>query len=369
MKNRKIVILLFLILVTSFVSFFWLKMRKENSFSTKYQYQNSPAESRADLIEFWTCSMHPQVRNELPGKCPICGMELVPVYKEERDKIIVEESVRKRLGIMSQPVEHRRLIKVIRIPGKVSHDYELYTLEQEYLSILSGFNRLKDSASSVIIERQKALLEAARLRLALLGLNNKEISLLENEGRPDESLIYPSKGKAWIIADIYEQDLDIIRPGLTAKAKIKGYPNEEFRGKLYLVELVLSEQTRSAKTRIEIEDPENKLKHEVYADVTVEIDLGMRLSIPQTSLIDTGTRKVVYLDLGDGRYEIRQVKTGVETKEYVEVLEGLAENSMVVTKGNFLLDSQTVLRGGQSLLYGSGEQKKEEVKELPIHRH
>jgi len=82
-------------------------------------------------------------------------------------------------------------------------------------------------------------------------------------------------------------------------------------------------------------------------------------------LIDTGTRKVVYLDLGNGRYKIQQIKTGFEADGYFQVLSGLKEGDMVVTDGNFLLDSQSTLTGGQSLLYGAAE----EVKDKPKHKH
>lgn len=363
-KNKFFFLLGGLVLLGILGSLFWLVKSKPLS-----QRQPSLIKSEVESsqqIEYWTCSMHPQVRKDGPGKCPICGMELIPVYRQDAGKIVVEKGTGERLGIRSQPVAYRALVKLIRLPGRVSHDYELYTLQQEYLSVLSSLDRLKPSASKEVIERQEALLKATKGRLNLLGISDEQIQHLEQEGKPDESFIYPEQGRAWIQADVYEQDIDKLKPGQTVQAKIKGY-EEEFRGEVYGVEKVLSIQTRSARARIEILDPENKLKHEVYADLTLEIDLGNRLSIPYSSLIDTGTRKVVYLDLGEGRYQLTQVKTGMEAQGYVEVLEGLKENDLVVTDGNFLLDSQTTLTGGQSLLYGAGEEIKETSP--PAHRH
>ncbi len=361
MKNKKIIIVLVtLTLLAGFLSFLGTKFMKPKEQRSAVKTQDASAQ-----IEYWTCSMHPQVRKDGPGKCPICWVELIPVYREDIDKIMVDEKKQEILGLKSQPVEYRHLIKTIRLPGRISHDYEFYILQQEYLTTLSSFNKLKETASAEIIERQKALLDSTKLRLKLLGLNQDQIKEIEDFAKPDESLIYPTRGKVWIQAEIYESDLGIIKPAQTVRAMIKGYEEEEFTGRIYAIEEVLNPQTRSAKARIEIPDPENKLKHETYAQITVEVDLGSRLSIPKSSLIDTGTRKVVYLDLGRGRYQLAQVKTGIEAQDYVEVLEGVKEKDRVVTEGNFLLDSQTTLTGGQVLLYEAAD----EIKETPKHKH
>lgn len=363
MRNKKnLIILVGVILAISFLSLWGQKFIKPK------EQKSVVSKDESTQIEYWTCSMHPQVRKDSPGKCPICGMELIAVYKEDIGRIVLDKSTQERLGVKSELVEYRHLIKLIRLPGKVSHDYELYTLQQEYLSILSSFHRLKETGSKEIMERQKNLLETTKLRLKLLGFDEKEIENLGKLNVPDESLIYPVKGKVWVHADIYEQDLGLVKVGQKVRAKIKGYEPEEFLGEIKAIEVVLSPQTRSAKARIEIFDPDNKLKHEVFADLTLEIGLGKRLSIPKTSLIDTGTRQVVYIDLGDGRYQLRQIKVGVEARGYVEALEGLKDKDSVVTDGNFLLDSQTTLTGGQALLYGAGEEIKEAPKE-PKHRH
>ncbi|MBP7088056.1 MAG: efflux RND transporter periplasmic adaptor subunit [Candidatus Omnitrophica bacterium] len=364
MKNKKIIIVLLIIALLigayNLLRPVFIKSKKEPSL--KKTQDESPA------IEYWTCSMHPQVKKDGPGKCPICAMELIPVYKQDKDKIAIDEMTRDKLGLKSQTVSYRSLIKTLRIPGRVSHDYELYVLEQEYLSVLSGLDELETTVNQEVIDRQKALLDSARLKLRLLGFNEEKIKELEKTKKPDESLIYPTGKKVWIHADIYEQDLSIIKPTQKVDAKIKGYEEEIFTGEIYTIEEVLNPQTRSAKARVIIADPKNLLKHEVYAELIVEIDLGKRLAAPKTSIIDTGTRKVAYLDLGQGRYQLVQVKTGIEAQDYVEILEGLKENDLVVTDGNFFLDSQTTLAGGQELLYGAGEEIKEKAKE-PQHIH
>ena len=305
-------------------------------------------------ILYWTCSMHPQVRQNKPGKCPVCGMELIPVYKAEEDKIVVDEKKVKQLGIKSEPVKIVHLTKKIRLPAKVAYDNELYLAQQEYLSSFKNWQQIKDTDTEQK-SRIKEALEAAEFRLSLLGYTQQDIQELQKFAEPDKNLIYPGE-KVWMHAEIYEYDLSLIKPGQKVVATTPAYPSEKFTGVVQFIEPVLNPQTRSAKARIVFDNPQRKLKLEMYTDLEIEVSLGKHLSIPQTALIDTGTRKVVYLDLGQGRYKMQEVKTGFETEDYVQVLSGLKVGDMVVTDGNFMLDSQSTLTGGQALLYGAAEE-------------
>ena len=327
---------------------------------------NNEQQTTNHEILYWTCSMHPQVRADKPGKCPICSMELIPIYKGEEDKIVIDQKTIELLGIKSQPVKRMYLVKTLRIPAKVAYDSELYLAQQEYLSSFHNLQKINDTDEEQI-RRVKATLESAKTRLYLLGYNDDEIEKLQQLGEPDKNLIYPGK-KVWLHAEIYEYDLALVKPGQKVVASVPAYPSEKFIGVVRFIEPVLNSQTRSAKARIEIENKEGKLKLEMYADLEIKINLGKHLAIPETALIDTGTRKVVYLDLGNGRYKIQQVKTGFEADGFIQVVEGLKEGDMVVTDGNFMLDSQSTLTGGQSLLYGAAEEIKEKPKEAE-HKH
>jgi len=363
MRNKKVLIILFLIVIVSgLLLLIWHNFIRHTLRETKAESENA-----AGQVEYWTCSMHPNVKSDKPGKCPICAMELIPVYKGDKGKIVVDNATKNKVGIVSYPVESRHLIKTLSFPGKVSHDYDFYILQQEYLSAFSSLNKFKDSGREEILKRQQALLDASRLRLKLLGLSSEQIGEIENNLMPRESLIYPSEAESWILADIYEQDLAIINPGQEVKVVVEGY-NEEFPGVIYAIEEVLNPLTRSAKARIKLFNPKKPLKHETFAEANVVVDLGNRLSISKDSLIDTGARKIIYLDLGDGRYQSRDVVTGIEAGDSVEVLKGVSEGELVVQDGNFLLDSQSNLVGSQELLYGAGEEIKTRTKE-PVHKH
>lgn len=376
MKNKIMIgILITLVILGGFVVI--AKNAPQGSHSGYSEEKGSPKGSHSghttrkepqepEAISYWTCSMHPQVKQDKPGRCPICAMELIPVYKSDEGKITVDEHSREYLDIRSVPAEYRPLVKKVRLPGKVSHDYELYTLQQEYLSVLSGMNLIKDSFPKDVSERQKSLLNAVKIRLKLLGLSEDQIKELEDRKGPDESLIYPVRGKAWAQADVYEQDLSLVKQGQKVLVKVSGY-EDEFIGRIHSIGDVLNPQTRSAKARVEIRDPGSHLKHEAFANLVLEVDMGERLSVPRTSVIDTGTRKVVYVDTGAGRYEMRQVDTGVEAEGFIEIKEGISEGEHTVANGNFLLDSQSTLTGGQSLLYSGSEKIQNQPK--PQHQH
>jgi Cu(I)/Ag(I) efflux system membrane fusion protein len=322
-------------------------------------------ESQTEGIEilYWTCSMHPQVKQNKPGKCPICGMELIPVYKGEEDKIVIDEKTVATVGIKSQPAKRILITKTIRLPAKVAYDNDLYLAQQEYLSSFYNLQKINSSDTSDVVNeeqknRMKETLEAAKFRLSLLGYTDDEIEKLQLFKEPDKNLIYPGD-KVWMYAEVYENDLAMVKPGQNVTAVTPAYPSEKFTGIVRFIEPVLNPKTRSAKARIVFDNPEGKLKLEMYADLEIKISLGKHLSIPETALIDTGTRKIVYLDLGKGRYKMQEVKTGFEADGYVQILSGLKEGDLVVTDGNFMLDSQSTLSGGQSLLYGSAEEVKE----------
>ncbi|MEO0123998.1 MAG: efflux RND transporter periplasmic adaptor subunit [candidate division WOR-3 bacterium] len=304
-------------------------------------------------ISYYTCSMHPQVKQDKPGKCPICGMELIPVYKGSENRITISEEKIAVLKIKSAPVERKALIKKVEIPAKVVKDEELYIIQQELLTAKTS----------------SELLNSVILKLRLMGFSNNAIKMMIEEKSIDESFILPSQHRAWLIADVYEQDIALIKTGQKAKIKFSAYPEKEFSGIIVAIEPRVNPETRRAKARILLNHPMVNLYTDMYGNVIIESSSGKSLAIPYSSIIDTGRRKMVYVEVKPGIYELRSIKTGIETDEYVQVVDGLSENEKVVVDGNFLLDSQTTLAGGQSLLYGSAEEVKEMPSEQPQHRH
>ncbi len=320
------------------------------------QVQSESSKVQGDTTEiiYYTCSMHPSVRSDKPGKCPICGMELIPVYKGSENRIVVDKEKLALMGIKTTPVEKRQLVKKVQLPARISKDEELYLLQQELVSARQG---------------NSELLDATILKLKLLGFSQETIEQMIAQKTIDKSLLIPNPHRAWLIAELYEQDIPLVKPGVKANIKFSAYPDKEISGIVMAIEPQINPQTRSAKARIIINYPGVNLFSEMYGEAIIEIVLGKILSIPYSSLIDTGKRKVVYVEKSPGTYEIRNVTSGIETDEYVQVLSGLKEGEMVVAEGNFLLDSQTTLAGGQSLLYGSAQEIKESDKVRTPHNH
>jgi len=181
----------------------------------------------------------------------------------------------------------------------------------------------------------------------------------------------------------YEYELSWVKIGQSLKAISVSFPAEEFKGEVISIDPVLNPMTRSVRIRAKIENPELKLKPQMYVDVFIEAYLTdengqhkLILALPKDAVLDTGMRKIVYLDLGSGSYQGREVEIGPEATVYVDtqkqkfypVMSGLKENDLVVTKANFLIDSQSQISGVGAAGYGGALGTSEETKP-PIHQH
>ena len=150
----------------------------------------------------------------------------------------------------------------------------------------------------------------------------------------------------WLLADVYEQDLAQIRPGQSATISVQAYPGRVFEGRVAFIYPTVNAQTRTAKLRIEVPNPELLLKTDMYATVEIAapVESASVLVVPDSAVLDTGTRQTVLVDRGDGRFEPRAVKLGARAGGYAAVLDGLREGEKVVTGANFLIDAESNLR-------------------------
>ncbi len=150
----------------------------------------------------------------------------------------------------------------------------------------------------------------------------------------------------WLLADVFEQDLAQVRPGQSATITVQAYPGRVFEGRVAFVYPTVNAQTRTAKVRIEVPNPDLLLKTEMYATVEIAApaESATVLVVPDSAVLDTGTKQTVLVDRGDGRFEPRAVKLGARGGGYVAVLEGLRDGEKVVTGANFLIDAESNLR-------------------------
>ena len=251
---------------------------------------------------------------------------------------------------------------------------ELVTAQEEYLLALRQHENLSSSGYPSIRQGAERLLQASRTRLLYWDLTDKQIREIERTGKTRKTVTihspasgvvvirkategsYFKPGKrmykiadlstVWVDVEIYEYDLPWIHQGMAAEMELPYAPGKRFLGKVLYIYPYLNPQTRTATLRLEFPNPNYELKLEMYANVYLKSTVSQEsLVIPQESLIRSGVRNLVFISLGKGRFEPREIKLGLEgnDNEY-QVLKGLREGEEIVTSAQFMLDSESRLR-------------------------
>jgi Cu(I)/Ag(I) efflux system membrane fusion protein len=156
----------------------------------------------------------------------------------------------------------------------------------------------------------------------------------------------------WVNADIYEFELASVRLGQRGTIALSYFPGQTFSGKVTWISPVLEEKTRTTKVRLEFANRDFKLKPEMYANVEIEVDGGKKLAIPDEAVLDSGIRKIVFIDKGEGRYAPAEVKLGGKFDGYYEVLSGLSPGERIIASASFLLDSESRLKEAMGAMAG-----------------
>ncbi|MBW2070138.1 MAG: efflux RND transporter periplasmic adaptor subunit [Deltaproteobacteria bacterium] len=251
---------------------------------------------------------------------------------------------------------------------------ELLSAQEEYLLALQQYTSLSTSPYPSIREGAQRLLEASRTRLRYWDLTEGQIKQIERTGRTRKTLtIYsPATGvvikktafeghyvkagehqyeiadlsRVWVDVDIYEYELPWVRQGMSAEMELPYIPGKRYHGKVLYIYPYLQAKTRTARIRLQFVNPDYQLKPDMYANVYLKSTLaGDTLVIPQEAVIDSGVRKVVFVSLGKGKFQPREVKLGVEGNDNeFQVLAGLKEGEIIVISAQFMLDSESRLR-------------------------
>ena len=160
----------------------------------------------------------------------------------------------------------------------------------------------------------------------------------------------------WVLAEVYEQDLAFVKVGDMAKVTVNAWPDRPFPGKVTFIYPSVSKESRTARLRIEVANPDGRLRADMAATVEIEAPMTRALAAPDSAVIDSGMRQVVLVERGEGRYEPRPVKLGARVPGYVQVLQGLKAGERVVTQATFLIDAESNLRAALST-FSAGEPK------------
>ena len=476
-----------LIAIIAFVAGYFFKSLSQHPAGAEHEHPGRQGVTQEQT--WWTCSMHPQIRQPKPGKCPICFMDLIPVSTAGGDigerQISFSEAAIKLMEIETTPVERKFVTAEIQMVGKIDYDEtrvkhitawvpgridrlyvdftgitvskgdhmvylyspELLSAQAELLQAVKAVANFKAGGSELIRRSILATLEAAREKLRLLGLTKKQIEEIEETKEVvDHITIYAPMGgvviekhrtegtyvdtgtqiymiadlsRLWVKLDAYESDLPWIRYGQEVEFTTEAHPGEVFKGRISFIDPVLDAKTRTVKLRVNVDNPEGKLKPEMFVRAVVRAKVaqggmvmdaemegkwicpmhpsvikteagscdicGMDLAtteslgyvkvddtgqaplvIPASAALVTGKRAVVYVrqtDADKPTYEGREVVLGPRAGDYYIVKSGLEEGEIVVTNGNFKIDSAMQIQAKPSMMSA------ERGKTIIEHRH
>jgi Cu(I)/Ag(I) efflux system membrane fusion protein len=254
------------------------------------------------------------------------------------------------------------------IAAVYSPDY--IAAQEEYILALETVQKLKN-ISPEMNQTNARLLQSARRKLDLLGVSSGEIEHLEHSRKANDQMIiraqfggtvteklavagaYIMAGEklfgvtdlstVWLYADVYERDIASIEVGQEVAVTTSAYPGQTFSGMISFVSPIIDDATRTTKVRVEMSNPEGKLKPNMFASASIKAPLNETVVIPASSLLDTGTRKIVFVAQDESTFVKRDIVTGQESNGLIQVLSGLNTGDVVVTQAAFLIDSQTQL--------------------------
>jgi len=388
------------------------------------------AESKPADVDYYTCTMHPSVRSLVPGKCPICGMDLVPVKKktiadaampgmktgsnlesELPSEFTIPVERQQQIGVTFGTVEKRDLHHTIRTVGMVAYDKqrqwdyvarvdgyveklnvfspgevvekgaplltiyspELYTAQKEFVNALTMRDNARAKGSTDVLSNAEQLVKAGAERLRLWNIGEDQIAELEKTRTPQETLVLSSPFKGvikelavsqgarvavgdklvdvtdlsvvWVWAQFYQDDLPMLKKGLPVTITVSSEFGETFGGKIVVIDPFLNDATRTARVRVDVDNPDFKLRPDMYVDAELSMDMGEGLAVPASAILPTGLHNIAFVDKGGGRLEPRFVELGGQYGDFYEVKSGLKENERVVTSANFLIDAEAKVQG------------------------
>ncbi|QRN99628.1 efflux RND transporter periplasmic adaptor subunit [Archangium violaceum] len=389
----------------------------------------TPSASEPAVTKY-QCPMHPSIVQDHPGKCPICGMDLVAMTPgsaspgdpgtaavEGLAPITIDPSRQQLIGLRTAPVTEGRVGGTWRTTGRVAMDEtrvrrvtmkvpafvervyvdftgkpvrkgeplfsvyspELLAAQEEYLLALRTRQSLGQAGG--MAADGDALVAAARRKLQLWDVPAATLERLAETGEATRSLtlVSPISGvitkkdvvegarlevgatayevvdlsRVWVLADVYETELRHVKVGMPATLQLKAFPNRVFAGKVSFLDPVLDPATRTVKVRLEFPNPDGDLRPEMFGEVVLRGTTREGLKIPSDAVVPTGTTQVVFVALGDGRFQPREVRLGESDGKSVEVTSGLKAGEQVVTGANFLIDSESRLRASLAALAAS----------------
>lgn len=370
------------------------------------------AETEATEAQIYTCSMHPSVRHEGPGSCPICGMDLIPLIQQTSDetsKLVMTEAAMKLAEIETTPVVLGKAVKTVVLPGKVAENDEMISnitalfsgrIRNLYVDSPGRYVKKGQKLASVyspeLVAAQQELLEsakykdqnpvlykAAKRKLALWFLPEETISKIETSGKIQDELdiVSPVSGfvtklgisredqvkegtvmyrisdlsNVWVEFQVYESDIPALKKGDDIEFTVSSLPGETFRAKISYIDPYLNDVSRTAIVRAEVENTAQKLKPNMLAEglVKASSDKEKKILIPKSAVMWTGKRSIAFVRVPNKEqptFEARKIVLGERAGDQYVVESGLEEGEEVVSHGTFKLDSAAQLADKLSMM-------------------
>lgn len=374
--------------------------------------------------EIWTCSMHLQIKLDHPGKCPICSMDLIPMSSMQSDEkstnpndIVMTESAAQLAAIQTLVVTKGAAEKQIYLQGKVQADERNLAemtarfsgrIEKLFVNFTGQHVRKGEKLATIyspeLVTAQRELLEAVKLKdsrpslykasrekLKLWDLSEEQISGIEEAGEPrsyfdilatisgtvmmrhiavgdyvktgEQLFQLVNLSQVWVLFDAYESDLPWLKVGDPVNFSIQALPGKQFTGKISYIDPFLSGNSRVAKVRVVVKNPQQALKPEMFANGIVESEKAAQsdeLLIPKSAVLWTGKRSVVYVKVpntGNPTFSFREIELGPETGSSYVVASGLNEGEEIAVNGVFKIDAAAQLQGLPSMMNPTAGEK------------
>lgn len=366
--------------------------------------------NKADV---WTCSMHPQIHLDKPGKCPLCGMDLILLNQNDAsidpDAIHLTKEATELANVLTSVVTKQKPVKEIRLYGKVQADERLLQSQVahipgriEKLSVNFTGERVRKGQTLALIyspelvtaqqelieasktkQTQPEIYEASKEKLRQWKLTESQIANIESSGIVQNNIEvvsnttgivaarrvnngdYITQGttlfdiadlsRVWVMFDAYESDLPFLNEGNKISFTVQALPGSTFSGNIIFIDPVIDPLTRVSKVRVEINNLSGKLKPEMFATGIVNANLAEyknNFIIPRSAVLWTGKRSLVYVKKAGTEpvFKIREVELGPMLGNSYVIISGLNEGDEIVTQGTFSVDAASQLEGKPSMM-------------------
>jgi len=322
------------------------------------------------------------------------GMDYIPVYEgedEDSSAIRIAPGKLQRTGVRSEPATMQAIVGRIRVPGTIQLDERRITLVstrasafiEKVAEVTTGEKIAKgqvlfrfyspEIASAAAQYFANPGFEGARKRLDVLDVPPEFIAEIDRSRKiplslewraPRDGIVFERNvfegmkaepgqqlfkivdlSKVWALVDVAERDYARIKPGQKVLVQARGMPDRSFSGVVRLVYPQINRETRTARVRVELQNPDLLLRPDMYVDAEIAAGEAENVvAVPDSAIIDSGAKQQVLLDLGEGRFEPREVRLGRRGEGLVEIREGVVEGDKVVTSANFLIDAESNLK-------------------------